>query len=184
MMSNGRLFAMSKSWSNLLQKFFMANGPTILLIVPFYIIFRLFGALQDIISGTIFSQLLSNVIFFASSMWTIFFASFVRAVGGDTQIEGYVNFFRVSYCRPWTKSLWAFFSPYSHTAHATYAMLLIGHNIYNANWYMHPIYLRKYSMLNISRSQENIFFNGFKIVHSTLETLTKVLHITKLSFCK
>lgn len=45
---------------------------------------------------------------------------------------------------------------------------------YSANWYDYPPILKKYLILMIARSQEEIFFSGFGFVYCTLEILLKV----------
>lgn len=72
---NGPSFFTSTFWSNsnVSRKIIIirAHAPSIEPHESTFLSFRLFNILEDIISGTIFAQLLSNVIFFASSMYQL-----------------------------------------------------------------------------------------------------------------
>lgn len=61
--------------------------------------------------------------------------------------------------------------------HATYASESTtdtGHHVYRSNWYLYPIFLRKYLLLLIAKTQQPMLFSGFQIVGCTLLTFTTV----------
>lgn len=150
--------------------------------IYFHIHFRIFDSLQDLISSTIFSQLLSNVVFTASSMYQL-----------EMVCQKWVHCFRVhiyhefhfqsldkagidlAYC------IFAFLAGLSWTLvlcyHATFVTEStndIGHHVYSSNWCLYPIFLRKYLILMIAKSQQPMLFSGFQIVGCTLLTFTTV----------
>lgn len=53
---------------------------------------------------------------------------------------------------------------------------------YSAIWYDYPPILKKYLILMIARSQEDIFFSGFGFVYCTLEILLKVIEGDRFVF--
>lgn len=70
-------------------------------------------------------------------------------------------------------SAWPFLFCYFATL-ASERILTVGQTTFNSNWYMFPPELQKYLILIIARSQKPVYFNGFGLVHCTLETLAKV----------
>lgn len=58
----------------------------------------------------------------------------------------------------------------------TERILSIGDIAYDSNWYEYPGEFRKYIILIIARSHQEIYFTGFNLVVCTLEVFGKVLH--------
>lgn len=72
-----------------------------------------------------------------------------------------------------TGLIWTFL--YCYYATQTVDLLTnTANTIYNSNWYTYPIYIRKYFLLILARSQIPVYFTGFKIVRCSLETFKKV----------
>lgn len=53
---------------------------------------------------------------------------------------------------------------------------------FDSNWYEFPVEMQKYIILIIARSQKPAYFDGMKLVHCTLQTLTVVSGILD-QFC-
>lgn len=148
---------------------------------------RMFSIMAAINSGAIFVLLLPNVIFMALTMYTTehvrsqyFWITFL-----------FFTFDKIEICRWFFQAtmdwvLIAFhtvctacglFWPciYCHFSTKTIDRIAsIGNVAYGADWYDYPPEIKKFLILVIARSQEEMNFSGFGFVHCTMEVLLKV----------
>lgn len=135
-------------------------------------------------SGSIFSQLFCNVVFFAMAMYQMemvrnsffaivrllrfmFFFSFVQTL---ENID--IAFFYSVLCM-FVGLAWTFLLCFFATS-AAESLTSIGNIAFNSNWYRYPSRIQRHSVLLIARSQKPIYFSGFKMVRCTLESFAKV----------
>lgn len=147
--------------------------------------------LAEIISFSIFALLPINVISLSISMYEV---EVVRCI---TKLFKIINIFyslqKIIFCFVFMKSvtnfepstilfdvscalcatIWPAFICY-FASHVTYRILTIDDMVYNSNWPVYPLELRKYVILIIARSQQPAYFNGLGIIRCTLEIFGKV----------
>lgn len=162
---------------------------------------RLFDVLQDIVSGLMFTQLLSNVVLFGSSLYQfekvsdlfkktiynptkcVLITHNIFSMYADTQIISAINIgiFYTFHCI-FVGIAWTLMLCY-HASAVTHAMSVIGDAVYSSNWYLYPVDLRKYLILIICRTQQASFFTGIKFVRVALATFEKVMPTVGFQAC-
>lgn len=129
------------------------------IIFSFSSIFRL---VADISSGTIFYQLVGNVILVALGIYSF-----------EQKVQHFDIFTFLSFASIFSGLAWSFILCYSGTLSSDF-VASIGDVAYNGNWMEYPIIYRKYILLMIIRSDCTPLFTGFKLFRCNLETFAKV----------
>lgn len=128
----------------------------------FFRFLSIFQLVADISSGTIFCQLVGNVIFVAGGIY--YFERTVLHTGIGVLIAVFIIVMGL---------LWSFFLCYSASLSSD-VIASIGDIAYNGNWIEYPIGYRKYIRLMIQRSECTAVFTGFKIFRCNLQTFVMV----------
>lgn len=146
------------------------------------------GLASSIGSSTMFSLLLTNIVFLASSLYNIeqvtvfilfdnwYFTARNLFHSQALQNIGIGLFFCIECVG--IGLFWPYLLCDSATS-ATLTVAQLGGIAYSSEWYKYPPNVRKYVVLIIVRSQEPVYFTGLKIIPCTLEVFMKV-HFDKM----
>lgn len=153
---------------------------------------RVFELTADINSGTIFSLVSANALFFGLAMYIMEHVKF-SFIKTRYSFINYVSYFSNNLILLFQSSLeiasfcfrviciicslmWPYLFCY-YASHTTDRILTIDNVAYDLNWYDCPLEVQKNLMFLIARSHQPIRFRGFKLIPCTLEGFGRVKEI-------
>ncbi|XP_055305885.1 odorant receptor 22c-like [Sitodiplosis mosellana] len=127
-------------------------------------IFQIFKMVSNINSGTIFALLPVNAIFLGISMY-----STENSVADMSPAFMLYNVLCIV-----SSVMWPYFFAHFATK-ITERVSSIGDVVYDSNWYDYPIEFRRYIVLIIARSHQEVNFTGFNLISCTLAGFGKIV---------
>lgn len=168
---------------------------SVLYIIWIFLFFlqSLMGSASSTGSSAIFSLLLTNIIFLASSLYNIEQVNKKYFLMSNRYFKAMYFFIHLQALQDIGIGLFfciecvgiGLFWPYLLCDSATSATLTItklGSTAFSSEWYKYPPNLRKQIAFIIARSQEPVYFTGLKIIKCTLEVFMKVRFVTIHAF--